>query len=132
MAATAHVSSREDIERVQLPATVKRKGRQQERGEKRGRFLPSSRMSLLTAVLLVSVAVVAAQDIQSPDFYDMVREVLNETKLEPKNLCLEITESGMVSEAESALKRLLSAAPQDPLLRSSLAPAELRRSWRRK
>ncbi len=56
--------------------------------------------------LRVSVNV-AAQDIQSPDFYDMVREVLNETKLEPKNLCLEITESGMVSEAESALKNLL-------------------------
>ena len=56
--------------------------------------------------LRVSVNV-AAQDIQSPDFCNSVREILESLKLEPRRLCLEITESGMVSEAESALKNLL-------------------------
>ena len=56
--------------------------------------------------LRVSVNV-AAQDIQSPDFCNTVREVLESLKLEPRRLCLEITESGMVSEAESALKNLM-------------------------
>lgn len=55
--------------------------------------------------LRVSVNV-AAQDIQRPDFCNSVSDVLASLRLDPRRLCLEITESGMVSEAESALKNL--------------------------
>ena len=59
--------------------------------------------------LCVSVNV-SAQDIQDPEFCAVVGEVLAQTRLEPRRLCLEITESGVVSETEAALENLKTIA----------------------
>jgi diguanylate cyclase (GGDEF)-like protein len=65
--------------------------------------------------LRVSVNV-AAQDIQNPDFCAGVGDILREHKLEPRRLCLEITESGVVSETETALRNLRTIASHGVLL----------------
>ncbi len=49
---------------------------------------------------------VAAQDIENPVFCDSIGQILAKTKLDPQRLCLEITESGVVSETETALRNL--------------------------
>jgi diguanylate cyclase (GGDEF)-like protein len=49
---------------------------------------------------------VAAQDIENPAFCDSIGQILAKTKLDPQRLCLEITESGVVSETETALRNL--------------------------
>ena len=55
--------------------------------------------------LKISVNVTAA-DLVTPDFCGYVADVIHELKVPRHRLCLEITESGMVSEAESALRNL--------------------------
>ena len=55
--------------------------------------------------LRVSVNV-AAQDIENPAFCDSIGGILANAKLDPRRLCLEITESGVVSETETALRNL--------------------------
>jgi diguanylate cyclase (GGDEF)-like protein len=49
---------------------------------------------------------VAAPDIERPEFYANIVHALAQTKLDPSRLCLEITESGVVSETETALQNL--------------------------
>ncbi len=49
---------------------------------------------------------VAAPDIERPEFYATIVNALAQTKLHPARLCLEITESGVVSETETALQNL--------------------------
>ncbi len=61
--------------------------------------------------LRVSVNV-AAHDIESPEFCENIGRILAKTKLDPKRLCLEITESGVVSETETALRNLHKIAAQ--------------------
>lgn len=58
---------------------------------------------------------VAAQDIEHPGFCEIVGKILAQTKLEPRHLCLEITESGVVSETENALCNLNRIAAQGVL-----------------
>jgi diguanylate cyclase (GGDEF)-like protein len=55
--------------------------------------------------LRVSVNV-SALDIENPEFAKMVMEVLRRHPIDPKRLCLEITETGVVSESETAMKNL--------------------------
>ncbi|MEZ5729286.1 MAG: EAL domain-containing protein [Burkholderiaceae bacterium] len=55
----------------------------------------------------VKVAVnVSALDIQRPDFSRLVAEVIQQVGVRPDRLCLEITESGVVSESDNALRNL--------------------------
>ncbi len=49
---------------------------------------------------------VAAQDIERPDFADSVQAILAKEQVEPNRLCLEITESGVLSETATAMKNL--------------------------
>jgi len=55
--------------------------------------------------LRVSVNV-SALDIENPDFAKTVMEVLRRHPIDPRRLCLEITETGVVSESETAMKNL--------------------------
>jgi diguanylate cyclase (GGDEF)-like protein len=59
--------------------------------------------------LCVSVNV-SAQDIESPNFSDSIADILRTESLEPARLCLEITESGLVSETDNALTNLRAVA----------------------
>ena len=59
--------------------------------------------------LRVSVNV-CAQDIQNPDFCAAVGEIIAQERVEPGRLCLEITESGVVSETEAAVRNLTAIA----------------------
>jgi len=58
---------------------------------------------------------VAAQDIEHPGFCESVGRILAQTALDPKQLCLEITESGVVSETENAIGNLKRIAAQGVL-----------------
>ncbi len=49
---------------------------------------------------------ISAQDIEAAGFCQEVAELLRRARLEPRRLCLEITESGVVTETETALKAL--------------------------
>jgi diguanylate cyclase (GGDEF)-like protein len=49
---------------------------------------------------------VSAQDIENPAFSDGIATILRAQNLDPARLCLEITESGLVSETENALTNL--------------------------
>ncbi|MCL4745500.1 MAG: EAL domain-containing protein [Burkholderiaceae bacterium] len=49
---------------------------------------------------------VAAPDIERPEFCASIVNVLAQNELDPRRLCLEITESGVVSETETALSNL--------------------------
>ncbi len=49
---------------------------------------------------------VAAHDIENPEFCENIGRILAQTKLDPRRVCLEITESGVVSETETALRNL--------------------------
>ena len=49
---------------------------------------------------------VSAQDIENPGFSDGIAALLHAQRLEPSSLCLEITESGLVSETSNALTNL--------------------------
>ena len=61
--------------------------------------------------LQVSVSVnVSAQDIENPAFSGGIGDTLRELRLEPGRLTLEITESGLLSETENALRNLQSIA----------------------
>jgi len=61
--------------------------------------------------LQVSVSVnVSAQDIENPAFSGGIADVIRELRLEPGRLTLEITESGLLSETENALRNLQSIA----------------------
>jgi EAL domain-containing protein (putative c-di-GMP-specific phosphodiesterase class I) len=59
--------------------------------------------------LTVSVNV-SALDIQNPEFAREVLDLLRAASSDPKRLCLEITESGVVSESEAAMKNLRAIA----------------------
>jgi diguanylate cyclase (GGDEF)-like protein len=59
--------------------------------------------------LCVSVNV-SAQDIENRNFSDSIAEILRTERLEPARLCLEITESGLVSETDNALANLRAVA----------------------
>lgn len=48
----------------------------------------------------------SARQFEQPGLVEMVREVLAETGFDPRNLCLEITESALMSRAQSALDTL--------------------------
>jgi diguanylate cyclase (GGDEF)-like protein len=66
---------------------------------------------LATRNLQVSVSVnVSAQDIENPAFSGGIADVIRELRLEPGRLTLEITESGLLSETENALRNLQSIA----------------------
>lgn len=49
---------------------------------------------------------VSAQDIEASEFSDSIKQILAQEKLAPERLCLEITETGVISEKENALKNL--------------------------
>lgn len=49
---------------------------------------------------------VAAADIERPEFCTSIVNTLRQTGIDPRRFCLEITESGMVSETETALENL--------------------------
>jgi diguanylate cyclase (GGDEF)-like protein len=49
---------------------------------------------------------VSAKQLQHPDFVDMVRTVLNQTRLAPDRLKLEITESLMISNFDATMQKL--------------------------
>ncbi len=53
---------------------------------------------------------VAAQDIERPEFARTVQDILLKEQVPANRLCLEITESGVLSETETALKNLRSIA----------------------
>ncbi len=53
---------------------------------------------------------VSAQDIENPAFAESIAKILRDEKLDPKRLCLEITESGVLSETENAMNNLRSIA----------------------
>ncbi len=55
--------------------------------------------------LRVSVNV-SAQDIESEGFCTNIGKILTQHRLKPRRLCLEITESGVLSETETALRNL--------------------------
>ncbi|MEK9720125.1 MAG: GGDEF domain-containing phosphodiesterase, partial [Quisquiliibacterium sp.] len=57
------------------------------------------------APLRVSINV-SAQDIENPDFCDKVISIFKDQGLKKGQLCLEITESGVLSETDTALKTL--------------------------
>ncbi|MCZ8341073.1 MAG: EAL domain-containing protein [Burkholderiaceae bacterium] len=66
---------------------------------------------LATRNLQVSVSVnVSAQDIENPAFSGGIADVIRALRLEPGRLTLEITESGLLSETENALRNLQSIA----------------------
>ena len=72
---------------------------------------------LTRANLNIRVSVnVSAQDIQNPEFCASVGEIVRAQKLIPNRLCLEITESGVVSETDTALRNLKAIAAQGVLL----------------
>ena len=63
---------------------------------------------LADAGLNLTVALnVSALDVENPEFGREVLEILRSQPIDPKRLCLEITESGVVSESDAALKNLL-------------------------
>jgi diguanylate cyclase (GGDEF)-like protein len=63
--------------------------------------------SLIRAQLQLRVSVnVSAQDIESEDFCSKVTAIMQEHKLPAGVLCLEITETGVLSETETALRNL--------------------------
>lgn len=49
---------------------------------------------------------VSAQDIQNPEFALSITEIIADMKINPARLCLEITESGVLSETDNAMKNL--------------------------
>ncbi len=55
---------------------------------------------------------VSAHDIENPDFSGLIAETLRVQRIEPRRLCLEITESGVVSETRNALNNLREIAEQ--------------------
>jgi diguanylate cyclase (GGDEF)-like protein len=59
--------------------------------------------------LCISVNV-SALDIENADFARTVMDALRKHPIEPRRLCLEITESGVVSESEIAMKNLMTIA----------------------
>lgn len=59
--------------------------------------------------LCISVNV-SALDIENADFPRTVMDALRKYPIAPKRLCLEITESGVVSESETAMKNLMTIA----------------------
>ena len=67
--------------------------------------------TLTAAGLDLTVSVnVSALDIQNPGFAREVLDLLRAASSDPKRLCLEITESGVVSESEAAMKNLRAIA----------------------
>lgn len=67
--------------------------------------------ALAEAGLNLEVSVnVSALDIQNPDFARELLDVLRRSAADPKRLCLEITESGVVSESEVAIRNLRAIA----------------------
>jgi EAL domain-containing protein (putative c-di-GMP-specific phosphodiesterase class I) len=67
--------------------------------------------ALAEAGLNLEVSVnVSALDIQNPDFARELLDVLRRSATDPKRLCLEITESGVVSESEVAIRNLQAIA----------------------
>lgn len=72
-----------------------------------GRF--AARLSREQLDTSVSVNV-SAQDIESPQFAESIRRILSKERLDPKRLCLEITESGVLSETENAMNNLKAIA----------------------
>ena len=72
-----------------------------------GRF--AARLSREQLDTRVSVNV-SAQDIESPQFAESIRKILAKERLDPKRLCLEITESGVLSETENAMNNLKAIA----------------------
>jgi diguanylate cyclase (GGDEF)-like protein len=63
--------------------------------------------------LKIRVAVnVSAQDIESSSFAKTIVDITKKHGIEPERLCLEITESGVVSETENALTNLRKLAEQ--------------------
>ncbi|MCO5107073.1 MAG: EAL domain-containing protein [Burkholderiaceae bacterium] len=63
--------------------------------------------TLVEAGLDLTVAVnVSALDIENPDFAREMLDLVREATIDPKRLCLEITESGVVSESDAAMKNL--------------------------
>lgn len=75
-----------------------------ERGARFSRTLAAAGLDLTVSVN------VSALDIQNPDFAREVLGLLRATPIDPKRLCLEITESGVVSESEAAMKNLRAIA----------------------
>ena len=75
-----------------------------ERGARFSRTLAAAGLDLTVSVN------VSALDIQNPDFAREVLDLLRATPIDPKRLCLEITESGVVSESEVAMKNLRAIA----------------------
>jgi len=66
---------------------------------------------LATRGLQVGVSVnVAAQDVENPAFSGGIADLIRELRLEPGRLTLEITESGLPSATENALRNLQSIA----------------------
>lgn len=62
---------------------------------------------LARAQLETQVSVnVSAQDIENPEFAVSIDKILKHERLDPVRLCLEITESGVLSETENALNNL--------------------------
>jgi len=53
---------------------------------------------------------VSAQDIENAEFAESIRSILTKERLNPKRLCLEITESGVLSETENAMNNLKAIA----------------------
>jgi diguanylate cyclase (GGDEF)-like protein len=53
---------------------------------------------------------VSAHDIENPTFSQIVAEALRTLQLDPSRLCLEVTESGLVSETDNALSNLQTLA----------------------
>ena len=49
---------------------------------------------------------VSAQDIEAADFAESIKTILSNEELEPRRLCLEITETGVISDTEHALNNL--------------------------
>lgn len=76
--------------------------------------------------LRVSVNV-CAQDIQGPDFCAAVGEIIAQERVEPGRL-LEITESGVVSETEAAVRNLTTIAGWACACRSTTSAQATRRS----
>jgi diguanylate cyclase (GGDEF)-like protein len=71
-----------------------------ERGARFSRMLADAGLDLAVSVN------VSAPDIQNAEFAHEVLEVLRHASVDPKRLCLEITESGVVSESEAAIRNL--------------------------
>ena len=73
----------------------------------------------------------SARQHRDPDLVDLVERVLTETRTDPAALCLEITESVAVDDAESAIATLRAAegAGRDASRSASSAPAT--RRWAR-